>query len=131
VKTYYVLSWRRGISYVENRRGISYVENRRGISYVENKKEDYLDWSRGNCLLKRVIEGKVEGRIEVSRRRGRRRKELLGELQERKGYRRLKDGALDRIVELALEGTVDLSQEKSQTERRKSINWFKNLFMGS
>jgi hypothetical protein len=30
-----------------------------------------------NCLLKHVIEGKLEGRIEMTGRRGRRRKQLL------------------------------------------------------
>jgi hypothetical protein len=30
-----------------------------------------------NCLLKEVIEGKIKGRIEVTRRRGRRRKETV------------------------------------------------------
>jgi hypothetical protein len=32
---------------------------------------------RRNCLLKQVIEGKVKGEIEVTKRRGRRRKKLL------------------------------------------------------
>jgi hypothetical protein len=32
---------------------------------------------RGNCLLKRVTEGKIEGRIEETGRRGRRHKQLL------------------------------------------------------
>jgi hypothetical protein len=35
---------------------------------------------RRNCLLKEVIEGKIQGRIEVTRRRGRRRKQLLDDL---------------------------------------------------
>jgi hypothetical protein len=35
---------------------------------------------RRNCLLKQVIEGKIKGRIEVTRRRGRRRKKLLDDL---------------------------------------------------
>jgi len=39
---------------------------------------------RGNCLLKHVIEGKIEGRIEVWGRRGRRRRKLLGKPDERK-----------------------------------------------
>ena len=33
---------------------------------------------RRNCLLQQVIEGKIKGQIEVTRRRGRRRKKLLG-----------------------------------------------------
>jgi hypothetical protein len=37
---------------------------------------------RTNCLLKHVIEGKIEGWIEVMERRGRRRKQLLDNLTE-------------------------------------------------
>jgi hypothetical protein len=39
---------------------------------------------RGNCLVKHIIEGKIEGRIEVTRRQVRRRKKPLGELQEKR-----------------------------------------------
>jgi hypothetical protein len=35
-----------------------------------------------NCLLKEVIEGKIKGQIEVTRRRGRRHKKLLDDLGE-------------------------------------------------
>jgi hypothetical protein len=38
-----------------------------------------------NCLLKHVIEGKIEGRIEVKGRRRRRSKQLLENLQETRG----------------------------------------------
>jgi hypothetical protein len=50
-----------------------------------------------NCLLKQVIEGKIKGRIEVTRRRGIRRKSLLDDLGDRRGYSHLKEEALDRI----------------------------------
>jgi len=36
-----------------------------------------------NCLLKHVIEGKTKGRIEITGRGGRRRKQLLNELRKR------------------------------------------------
>ena len=49
-----------------------------------------------NCVLKHVIEGKVEGRIEVTRRRGKRSKQLLDSLSERRVYWKLKDKALHR-----------------------------------
>jgi hypothetical protein len=39
---------------------------------------------RRNCLLKQVIEGKMKAEMEVTRRRGRRRKKLLDDLKERK-----------------------------------------------
>ena len=51
-----------------------------------------------NCLLKQVIEGKIKGQIEVTRRRGRRRKKLLGDLKDRRGYCQLKEEALDRTM---------------------------------
>jgi len=53
---------------------------------------------RRNCLLQRVIEGKIKGRIEVTGRRGRRRKKLLDGLKERRGYSHLKEEALDRSM---------------------------------
>jgi hypothetical protein len=52
---------------------------------------------RRNCLLKQVIEGKIQGQKEVTRRRGRRRKQLLDDLGVRRGYSHLKEEALDRI----------------------------------
>ena len=51
---------------------------------------------RKNCLLQQVIEGKIKGQIEVTRRRGRRRKKLLGDLKDRPGYCQLKEEAVDR-----------------------------------
>ena len=51
-----------------------------------------------NWLLTHVIEGKIEGRIEVTGRRGRRCKQLLGGLKEKRGYRKLKEEVLDRTL---------------------------------
>ena len=53
---------------------------------------------RRNCLLQQVIEGKITGGIEVTGRRGRRRRKLLDELKERRGYSHLKEEALDRTM---------------------------------
>jgi hypothetical protein len=53
---------------------------------------------RRKCLLKHVIEGEIEGRIEVKGRRGRRRQELLDEFKETRGYWKLKEEAVDRTV---------------------------------
>jgi hypothetical protein len=39
-----------------------------------------------NGLLKHVIEGKLDGRIEMIGRWGRRRKQLLDDLKEKRGY---------------------------------------------
>jgi hypothetical protein len=51
-----------------------------------------------NCLLKHVIEGKIEKRIEVTVRREGRRKQLLDDLKEKIGYCKLKEEAPDRIL---------------------------------
>jgi hypothetical protein len=48
-----------------------------------------------NCLVKHVIEGKVEGRIEVTGRRGKTHKKLLDDLKETSGYRKLKQEVLE------------------------------------
>jgi hypothetical protein len=45
-----------------------------------------------------VIEGKLEGRIEVMGGRGRRRKQLLDDLKEKRRYWKLKEEALDRTL---------------------------------
>jgi hypothetical protein len=47
-----------------------------------------------NCLLKHVIEGNIEGRI-VTRRRGKRRKQILDDLKETIVQWKLKEEALD------------------------------------
>ena len=50
-----------------------------------------------NCLPQRVTEGNIKGGIEVTGRRGRRRRKLLDDLKER-GYSHLKEEALDRTL---------------------------------
>jgi hypothetical protein len=53
---------------------------------------------RRNCLLKHIIEVKLEGAIEVTGRRGRRRTKLLDGLKAKEGYCKLKEEALDSTV---------------------------------
>jgi hypothetical protein len=53
---------------------------------------------RRNCLLQQVIEGKIKGGIEVTGRRGRRRRKLLDDLKERKGYSHRKENPLGRTM---------------------------------
>jgi hypothetical protein len=45
-----------------------------------------------------VIEGKLEGRIKMKGRRGRRRKQLLDDLKEKRRYWKLKEESLDRTL---------------------------------
>ena len=60
-----------------------------------------MDWShmRRNCLLKDVSEGEIEGKNEVTGRRGERRKQLLD--KKTRGYWKLKEEALDRTLQRA------------------------------
>jgi len=56
----------------------------------------------GTDLLKHGIEGKIEGGMDVTGRRGRRSKKLLDDLKGKRGYRKLKEETLDRCVENSL-----------------------------
>jgi len=53
---------------------------------------------RRNCPLQQVIEGKMKGGIEVTGRREIRRRKLLDDLKERRGYSHLKEEALNSIM---------------------------------
>jgi hypothetical protein len=53
---------------------------------------------RRNCLLKQVIEGKIKGEKEKKKMRERRRKKLLDELKNRRGYSHLREEALGRTT---------------------------------
>jgi hypothetical protein len=48
--------------------------------------------------MQQVIEGKIKGGVEVAGRRGRRRRKLLDDLTEKRGYSHLKEEALDRNI---------------------------------
>jgi hypothetical protein len=51
-----------------------------------------------NCLLKHIIGGKIEGRIQVMGGRGRRSKQLLDDLKVMSRYCKLEEEALDRTL---------------------------------
>ena len=74
-------------------------EQRNILREIIKRKANWIgDILRRNCLLKQVIEGKIKGEMEVTRRRGRRRKKPLDNLKDRRGYSHLKEEALDRTV---------------------------------
>jgi hypothetical protein len=73
-------------------------EQRNILHEIRKRKANWIGHIlRRNCLLKQVIEGKIKWRMEVTRRQGRRRKQLLDDLGDRRGYSNLKEEALDRI----------------------------------
>ena len=89
------ISW---IDHVRNEEVLLQVNEQRNILHAIRKRK--ANWIghilRINCLLKQVIEGKIKGEIEVTRRQGRRSKLLLDYLRDRRGYCHLKEEAVDR-----------------------------------
>ena len=74
-------------------------EQRNILHEIRKRKANWIGHIlRRNCLLKQVIEGKIKGEMEVKRRRGKRRKKLLDDLKDRRGYSHLKEEALDRTM---------------------------------
>jgi hypothetical protein len=60
-------------------------EERNILHTLKRRKANWIGHIlRRNCLLKHVIEGKIEGSIEMTGRRGRRRKQLLDDLMEKR-----------------------------------------------
>ena len=72
------------------------VKKQRNILHeIRKRKANWIGHIlRRNCLLQRVTEGKIKREIEVTGRRGRRRKKLLDERKEGRGYSHLKEEAL-------------------------------------
>jgi len=74
-------------------------EHRNILHEIRKRKANWIGHIlRRNCLLQRVTDGKIQGVIEVTGRQGRRRRKLLDDLKERRGYSHLKEEALDRTM---------------------------------
>ena len=87
------ISW---TDHVRNKEVLLRVNEQRNILYeIRERKANWIGHILcRNCLLKRVIEGKIKGEMEVTGRRGRRRMKLLDDLKDRRGYSHLKDEVL-------------------------------------
>ena len=68
------------------------------MKYVNGRRTGLVTFCVETAFLQRVTEGKIQGGIEVTGRRGRRRRKLLDDLEERRGYSHLKEEALDRTM---------------------------------
>ena len=90
------ISW---TDYVRNEEVLLRANEQRNILHEIRKwKANWIGHIlRRNCLLKQVIEGKIKGEMEVTRRRGRRRKKL-DDFKDRRGYCHLKEEALDSTM---------------------------------
>ena len=91
------ISW---TDHVRNEEVLLWVKEQRNILHEIRKwKANWIGHIlRRNCLLQRVIEGKIKGGIEVAGRRGRKHRKLLDDLKERRGYSHLKEEALGRTM---------------------------------
>jgi hypothetical protein len=73
------LSW---TDRVRNEEVLHTVKGRNIVHTIKSRKANWIGHIlRRNCLLKHVIEGKLEARIEVTGRRGRRRKQPLDDFR--------------------------------------------------
>jgi hypothetical protein len=74
-------------------------EQRNILHTVNRRKANWIGYIlRRNCLLKHVIEGKIEGTIGVMERRGRKHTPLVDKLKQTREYRKLKEEALNRTL---------------------------------
>jgi hypothetical protein len=84
------ISW---TDHVRNEEVLLRVKEQRNILHEISKRK--ANWIahilHRNCLLQQVIKGKIKEGIEVTGRRRRRHRKLLGELKERRGYSHLKE----------------------------------------
>ena len=94
------ISW---TDHVRNEDVLLRVKEQRNILHeISKRKANWIGHIlRRNCLLQRVIGGKIKGGKEVTGRRGRRCRKLLDDLKERRGYSHLKEEALDRTLRRA------------------------------
>jgi hypothetical protein len=85
---------------VRNEEVLLRVKGQRNILHdISKRKATWIGHIlRRNCLLQWVIEGKIKGGIEVTGRRRRKRRKLLDDLKESRGYCHLTDEALDRTM---------------------------------
>jgi hypothetical protein len=75
------------------------VKEYRNILHTVKREANWIGHIlRRKCLLKQVIEGKKNGGTEVTGRRGGRRKQLLDDLKQKRGYLKLKEEALDHTL---------------------------------
>ena len=92
-----MISW---TDHVRNEEVLLRVNEQRNILHeIIKRKANWIGHIlRRNWLLKQIIEGKIKGQIEATRRQGRRRKKLLDDLKDRRGYCELKEEAVDRTT---------------------------------
>ena len=86
-----------GTDHVRNEEVLQTVKEERNVVHtIKRMKSDWVGHIlHRNCLLKHVIEGKLEERTKATGRRRRRRKQILDYLKERTEHCKSKEEALD------------------------------------
>jgi hypothetical protein len=109
---------------------ISITWSQRERSILNTMKRRKAKWTGHilprNCLIRHVMEGKLEGRIEVIRRWGRRSKQMRDDIKVARGYWKLKQEALDRTLWRTRFGR---SYEPVVRQSRKWTNEWMNEWM--
>jgi hypothetical protein len=118
------ISW---TDHVRNEEVLLRVREQRNILHeVRKRKANWIGHIlRRNCLLQRVIEGKIEGGKEVTEKQGRRRRKLLNDLKERRGYSQLNEEALDPTIWRARfgEGCGPVVRQTTSMNERMNVLW--------
>jgi hypothetical protein len=101
LESFEMSSWRRmekisWTDHVRNEDVLLRAKERRNILHeIHKRKANWIGHIlHRNCLLQRVIEGRIQGGIEVTGRQERRCRKLLDDLKERRGYCHLKEEVL-------------------------------------
>ena len=68
------------------------------MKYVNGRRTGLVTFCVETAFYNGLLKERYRGRIEVTGRRGRRRRKLLDDLKERRGYSHLKEEALDRTM---------------------------------
>ena len=68
------------------------------LQTIKWRKSNWIGHICRNCLLNHIIEGKIEERMGMTGRQGRRHKQLLDDLKETRRYWKMKEEVLDCTV---------------------------------
>jgi hypothetical protein len=72
---------------VRNEETLRTVKEERIVLHTLKRRANWIGHTlRRSCLLKHIIEGKIEGEKDATRRKERRRKHLVDDLKEKRGY---------------------------------------------
>jgi len=109
----YKISWNGGVS---NKQVLRRVQEDKNIPQtIKSMKANRIgNILRRNCLIKHIIEGKREGKVKVTRRLRRRRKELLDDLKAKVYIENwMTKYYITLSGELTLEDSMDLSDQRT------------------